>query len=190
MLAPPPVFFKPAPNHNPLTAGLGHRFIPTAEEDEEFRLTVEDLGKKRAFNIFQDASEVSPSRTEDYLEDHRYALYTFLLRASWLNFDTDLEWQPRLKACQYTSMNLRARPAFLFPQLQYRSRFHTVPMARKMEGLNCEHTNNKLGEPRRLHLLPPTASLPRCFSIPRRLILSIITHTLGRSVAFLSILLL
>ena len=72
MLAPPPVFFKPAPTPNPLAAGFGRRFVPTAEEDEEFRLTVEDMGKKRGFSIFQDAAEVSPTRTEASLEDHRY----------------------------------------------------------------------------------------------------------------------
>jgi hypothetical protein len=72
MLAPPPVFFKPASTPNPLAAGFGRRFVPTAEEDEEFRLTVEDMGKKRGFSIFQDAAEVSPTRTEASLEDHRY----------------------------------------------------------------------------------------------------------------------
>ncbi|KAH8770320.1 hypothetical protein BGZ57DRAFT_985798 [Hyaloscypha finlandica] len=74
MLAPPPVFFKPAPTPNPLAAGFGRRFVPTAEEDEEFRLTVEDMGKKRGFSIFQDAAEVSPTRTEASLEDHRFDL--------------------------------------------------------------------------------------------------------------------
>jgi hypothetical protein len=72
MLAAPPPFLKPAPNLNPLTAGFGRRYTPTAEEDEEFRLTVEDMGKKRTFNIFQDIPEVSPARTETSLEDHRY----------------------------------------------------------------------------------------------------------------------
>jgi hypothetical protein len=72
MLAPPPVFFQPAPSLNPLAAGFGRRYVPTAAEDEEFRLTVEDMGKKRAFSIFQDAPEVSPARTETSLEDHRY----------------------------------------------------------------------------------------------------------------------
>jgi hypothetical protein len=72
MLAPPPPFLKPAPTLNPLTAGFGRRYIPTAEEDEEFRLTVEDMGRKRTFNIFQDIPEVSPARTETPLEDHRY----------------------------------------------------------------------------------------------------------------------
>ncbi len=72
MLAPPPVFFQPAPALNPLNAGFGRRYVPTAEEDEEFRLTVDDLGKKRTFNIFQDAPEVSPARTETSLEDSRY----------------------------------------------------------------------------------------------------------------------
>jgi hypothetical protein len=72
MVAPPPVFFQPGPNLNPLSAGFGRRFIPTAEEDEEFRLTVEDTGKKPTFSIFQDAPEISPARTEVSLEDNRY----------------------------------------------------------------------------------------------------------------------
>ena len=72
MLAPPPVFFKPTPALNPLAADFGRRFVPSAEEDEEFRMTVEDMGKKRAFSIFQEAPEVSPARTEASLEDHRY----------------------------------------------------------------------------------------------------------------------
>jgi hypothetical protein len=71
MLVPPPVFLKPTPTLNPLAAGLGLRFTPTVEEEEEFRLTV-DMGKKRAFSIFQDAPEVSPARTETPLEEHRY----------------------------------------------------------------------------------------------------------------------
>ena len=72
MLAPPPIFFQPAPALNPLAAGFGRRLVPTAEEDEEFRLTVEDMGKKRGFNIFQDVPAISPARTEASLEDHGY----------------------------------------------------------------------------------------------------------------------
>jgi hypothetical protein len=72
ILAPPPVFFQPGSALNPSTTGFSRRFLPTAEEDEEFRLTVEDMGKKRTFSIFQDASEISPARTEASLEDNGY----------------------------------------------------------------------------------------------------------------------
>ncbi|QSZ29962.1 hypothetical protein DSL72_004480 [Monilinia vaccinii-corymbosi] len=61
----------PPPALNPLA--FGARFTPTTEEDEEFRITMEEMGaKKRAFNVFQDAPEVSPGRTESPLEDHRF----------------------------------------------------------------------------------------------------------------------
>lgn len=66
-------------------------FSAVNDEDEEFRLTVEDMGKKRQLNIFKDAVEDSPGnasfviichfetnnlvgRTESPLEDHRYYL--------------------------------------------------------------------------------------------------------------------
>ncbi len=70
--ARPNVFLQPAPSLNPLTAFSQQRFIPSAEEDEEFRLTVGDMSKKRGFSIFQDIPENSPGRTETPLEDHRY----------------------------------------------------------------------------------------------------------------------
>jgi hypothetical protein len=103
-------------------------------------------------------------------------------KAFWLIADPGLTCQMRPMACQCTPMNSRTRPVFLFPRPQCPSHFHTVHMAKKMESLNC-HTNNKLGEPRLRHLLHPTATLPRCFSIPRRLILSTTTRTLGLLVA-------
>jgi hypothetical protein len=72
---------------NPL-ANFGQRFVPSTEEDEEFRMTVGDMAKKRPFSIFQEAPEISPGRTsqvlrlfinlqhvgrtESPLEDHRY----------------------------------------------------------------------------------------------------------------------
>ncbi|CZR51048.1 uncharacterized protein PAC_00923 [Phialocephala subalpina] len=77
--AGPPIFLQPTPTLNPL-ALENRRFHPSAEEDEEFRMTVGGLGlqqddrKKRAFTIFQDAPQVSPGRTETPLEDHGYAL--------------------------------------------------------------------------------------------------------------------
>lgn len=61
----PSVFLQPAPTLNPL-AFENRRFHPSADEDEEFRMTIGDLGlqqddgKKRAFTIFQDAPQVSP----------------------------------------------------------------------------------------------------------------------------------
>lgn len=64
--------YKPQPTPNPLAA-FGNRFMTTAEEDEEFQMTVGDITQKRAFGIFQDASEVSPGRTESPLEEPRYA---------------------------------------------------------------------------------------------------------------------
>lgn len=39
---------------------FGGRFIPSVEENEEFRLTVGSLGKKRRFNVFQEQAEESP----------------------------------------------------------------------------------------------------------------------------------
>lgn len=60
------------PNLNPF-ANFGQRYMPSSEEDEEFRMTVGDMTKKRAFGIFQDVPEISPGRTESSLEDHRYA---------------------------------------------------------------------------------------------------------------------
>lgn len=74
-MQPPPFFTQPTLALNPLAAGLVNRFAPTADEDEEFRMTVGNIdnGKKRAFGIFQDAPEVSPGRTESPLEEPRYA---------------------------------------------------------------------------------------------------------------------
>ena len=71
-LLPPPVFFQPAPSLNKMSAGFGRQYVPTTEEDEEFRLTVEDMGKKRNFSIFQDATQASPARTETPLEENPY----------------------------------------------------------------------------------------------------------------------
>jgi hypothetical protein len=62
--------YKPQSAPNPL-AIFGNRFVPSAEEDEEFRITVGDVSKKRTFGIFQDAGEVSPGRTESPLEEAR-----------------------------------------------------------------------------------------------------------------------
>lgn len=54
-------------------ANFGQKYVPTSEEDEEFRMTIGDVPKKRTFGIFQDGPEISPGRTESSLEDHRYA---------------------------------------------------------------------------------------------------------------------
>ncbi|KAH7364084.1 hypothetical protein BKA65DRAFT_572239 [Rhexocercosporidium sp. MPI-PUGE-AT-0058] len=75
MQAPPNHYFGNAPVLNPL-ANLDRRYIPSAEEDEEFRLTVGDMTKKRGFSIFQDILEVSPGRTETPLEDHRFEFFS------------------------------------------------------------------------------------------------------------------
>ncbi|APA09036.1 hypothetical protein SS1G_02908 [Sclerotinia sclerotiorum 1980 UF-70] len=62
---------QPTPTLNPLA--FGARFTPSNEEDEEFRMTMEEMGaKKRSFSVFQDAPEISPGRTESPLEDHRF----------------------------------------------------------------------------------------------------------------------
>jgi hypothetical protein len=62
------------PTANPLV-GFGRKY---SDEDDEFRMTMADLGgigsKKRPFNIFQDAPEISPVRTESPLEEPRYVL--------------------------------------------------------------------------------------------------------------------
>lgn len=61
----------PQPTLNPLA--FGSRFTPSNEEEEEFRITLGDIGrKKRSFGVFQDAPEVSPGRTESPLEDHPF----------------------------------------------------------------------------------------------------------------------
>jgi hypothetical protein len=44
------------------------RYEPTTDEDVEFRLAVEDLNKKKQFNIFRD-TENSPGRTESPMEE-------------------------------------------------------------------------------------------------------------------------
>ena len=74
---PPAHSFMMAPIPNPL-ANFSQRYILSSEEDEEFRMTVGDMTKKRSFGIFQDAPEVSPGRTESTLEDHRYDEAPFL----------------------------------------------------------------------------------------------------------------
>ncbi|KAG4428738.1 hypothetical protein IFR05_015779 [Cadophora sp. M221] len=74
MQAPPNHYIGNAPALNPLVA-FDRRYIPSAEEDEEFRLTVGDMTKKRGFSIFQDIPEVSPGRTETPLEDHRFEFF-------------------------------------------------------------------------------------------------------------------
>lgn len=43
------------------------QFSPSAEEDEEFRITMEDMTKRQPFGIFRDAEEGSPSKSLCYL---------------------------------------------------------------------------------------------------------------------------
>jgi hypothetical protein len=73
---------------NVLGDSSSNLFTPSNDEDEEFRLTVENMGKKRQMSVFKDAVEDSPGkaliivsiveandhkgRTESPLEDHRY----------------------------------------------------------------------------------------------------------------------
>lgn len=41
---------------NPFEGFGENRYEPTIEEDEEFRLTIEDMGKQKSFGIFRDVS--------------------------------------------------------------------------------------------------------------------------------------
>ncbi|TVY48759.1 hypothetical protein LOCC1_G001652 [Lachnellula occidentalis] len=71
------LFRKPVPNLNPLAPGpaFGQNFVPTTEEEEEFKMTVGDMKKKPTIGVFQDAPGESPSgQTESSLEDHRFDL--------------------------------------------------------------------------------------------------------------------
>lgn len=70
------MFLQQAPTLNPLATGLSnHRFQPTADEDEEFRLTVGNFThqgerKKRAFTVFQEAPQISPGRCEEEVYEY------------------------------------------------------------------------------------------------------------------------
>ena len=48
----------PPPTLNPLT--MGFRYAPSTEETEEFRMAVINMDKKRGFDVFRDAPEISP----------------------------------------------------------------------------------------------------------------------------------
>jgi hypothetical protein len=52
----------PAPTLNPLTmgVGMGTGYAPSTEENEEFRMAVNNMGNKRVFDVFRDVPEVSP----------------------------------------------------------------------------------------------------------------------------------
>jgi hypothetical protein len=71
---------------NPLAGhGLGRRY--DADADEEFRLTMAEMGgmggpRKRSFRIFQDAPEISPVRTESPLEESTYVFKSGELMAA------------------------------------------------------------------------------------------------------------
>ncbi|KAG9231537.1 hypothetical protein BJ875DRAFT_516810, partial [Amylocarpus encephaloides] len=68
----PALFVKPLQTLNPLSA-FGNQFVPTAEENEEFRLTLGNMKQKpSSFGIYQDEAQDSPGRTESPLEDHGY----------------------------------------------------------------------------------------------------------------------
>ncbi|KAG0650630.1 Geranylgeranyl transferase type II subunit beta [Hyphodiscus hymeniophilus] len=71
---PPPQPLLPSSTINSF-ANIDQRFVPSSEEDDEFRLTVGEMNmnKKRGFAVYQEAPEVSPGgRTESTLEDHRF----------------------------------------------------------------------------------------------------------------------
>ncbi|KAL3417928.1 hypothetical protein PVAG01_10938 [Phlyctema vagabunda] len=60
--------FTATATRNPF-ASMGNSFLPSAEETEEFRLTVGDMGRKRDLNIFQDEPSATPARSETPLDD-------------------------------------------------------------------------------------------------------------------------
>lgn len=71
----PNIFTQPPPTLNPLvgfTNGYNsHGYMASVDEEEEYRLTVGDFGKKKsAFSIFED--EISPAGTESPLEESQY----------------------------------------------------------------------------------------------------------------------
>ncbi|TVY81809.1 hypothetical protein LSUE1_G002990 [Lachnellula suecica] len=69
------LLLRPAPILNPLAPApsFGQAFAPTLEEDDEFKMTVGEVKKKRNFGVFQDGPGESPSdQTESSLEDHRF----------------------------------------------------------------------------------------------------------------------
>lgn len=87
--------------HNVLGDISRNLFTPSNDEDEEFRLTVETMGKKGRLSIFKDAVEDSPGetmyiiisidganshkgRTESPLEEHRY-------ESQYLNLNSSVE---------------------------------------------------------------------------------------------------
>jgi hypothetical protein len=117
----PQVFLRPPPTLNPLAAGLVNRFVTTAEEDEEFRMTFGN--KKKSFNIFQDVpglqAEVSPGRTESPLEEHRYVMGVYVHSSSKVQHQTNpVTSQIRLPKSQL---------AFISEQFDQREPYPTIP---------------------------------------------------------------
>ena len=56
---------KPMPTLNPLAA-FGRKYAALTDEEEEFRMTLEDMNRKRTFSIFKDAPEESPGISTSY----------------------------------------------------------------------------------------------------------------------------
>lgn len=54
-------YWNNPPTLNPLAAFGGLKFEPSAEENEEFKMTFGESRKKPAFSIFADASGTCPS---------------------------------------------------------------------------------------------------------------------------------
>jgi hypothetical protein len=73
------VYHHSPPTLNPLVVGFtnnynDHRYLPSLDEDEEYRYTIGGIGKKKGFSIFED--EISPTGTESPLEEARYVRET------------------------------------------------------------------------------------------------------------------
>ncbi|KAI9745427.1 MAG: hypothetical protein M1818_000961 [Claussenomyces sp. TS43310] len=79
---------------NPLGPLNNTQFIPNAEEDEEFRLTMEGMMKKPTFGIFRDAEDASPGRTESPLDDLKHSFPHHYYPLQPLNRNSMLDMSP------------------------------------------------------------------------------------------------
>jgi len=105
--------YDPPPILNPLAA-FGRRFAPSTDEEEEFRMTVADMGKKRHFSIFQDAPEISPGRTESPLPDARYVtnlgLFYFVVDSFRFDFTPSMDSSSTTRPTNHISPTPVAKP--------------------------------------------------------------------------------